>query len=157
MLLTDYKWFLARPETDPFPGLVVRRLGLQDYQPIWKAMAYLARHGDSERDDEIWLLSHKPVFTQGQAGKPEHILDPGKIEVVQVDRGGQVTYHGPGQLVAYLLLNVRRRRMGVRKLVDCIEQALLQTLGEFGVTGHTRSKAPGVYIDDAKIAALGLR
>ncbi len=158
MLLTDYKWFKAESDGQAaLPGLVVRRLGLQDYEPIWKAMAYLARHGDENRDDEIWLLSHKPVFTQGQAGKAEHILDPGAIPVVQVDRGGQVTYHGPGQLVAYLLLNVKRRKLGVRALVDCIEQALLLSLRELGIEAATRPKAPGVYVEDAKIAALGLR
>ncbi|PCI79961.1 MAG: octanoyltransferase [SAR86 cluster bacterium] len=137
--------------------LVVRRLGLQEYEPIWKSMRYLAEQANSDRDDEIWLLSHKPVFTQGQAGKAEHILNPAEIPVVQIDRGGQVTYHGPGQLVVYLLLNVRRRKMGVRDLVDVIEQAIMQTLGEFGIAASNRAKAPGVYVNDAKIAALGLR
>ncbi len=120
-------------------------------------MRYLVENAIDERDDEIWLLSHKPVFTQGQAGKAEHILSPAQIPVVQIDRGGQVTYHGPGQLVVYLLLNMRRRGMGVRDLVDLIEQAIIQTLGEFGIAASNRPKAPGVYVNDAKIAALGLR
>lgn len=120
-------------------------------------MSYLVEHNTSQRDDEIWLLSHKPVYTQGQAGKSEHILNPGDVPVVQIDRGGQVTYHGPGQLVAYLLLNVKRRKLGVRNLVDIIETAILQTLEEFGINASTKSGAPGVYVNDAKIAALGLR
>lgn len=135
----------------------MRRLGLQDYEPIFQSMKYLAEHPKTERPDEIWLLSHKPVFTQGQAGNAEHILNPGKIPVVQVDRGGQVTYHGPGQLVAYLLINVRRRKMGVRALVDVIEKAIISTLAEENISAVTRSGAPGVYVNDAKIAALGLR
>lgn len=120
-------------------------------------MRYWVENAKPERSDEIWLLSHKPVFTQGQAGKAEHILNPAQIPVVQIDRGGQVTYHGPGQLVVYLLLNMRRRGMGVRDLVDLIEQAIIQTLGELGITASNRAKAPGVYVNDAKIAALGLR
>jgi len=120
-------------------------------------MRYLVENARDERSDEIWLLSHKPVFTQGQAGKAEHILSPAQIPVVQIDRGGQVTYHGPGQLVVYLLLNMRRRGMGVRDLVDLIEQAIIHTLGEFGIAASNRAKAPGVYVNDAKIAALGLR
>lgn len=160
MLLTDYKWFAAEP--DPTVGaapaeLLVRRLGLQDYEPIFQSMKYLAEHPKLDRADEIWLLSHKPVFTQGQAGKAEHILNPADIPVVQVDRGGQVTYHGPGQLVAYLLINVRRRKLGVRALVDVIEKAVIATLGQFGIDAVTREGAPGVYVNDAKIAALGLR
>lgn len=160
MLLTDYKHFDAQPLPDGAAAdlpLVVRRLGLQDYQPIWKSMRYRVENSREDRSDEIWLLSHKPVFTQGQAGKAEHILNPAGIEVVQIDRGGQVTYHGPGQLVVYLLLNVRRRKMGVRDLVDLIEQAIIQTLAEFDIEAAGRAKAPGVYVNDAKIAALGLR
>lgn len=120
-------------------------------------MRYLAEHPKPQREDQLWLLSHKPVYTQGQAGGAEHILNPGAIPVIQIDRGGQVTYHGPGQLVVYLLLNIKRRGMGVRQLVDLIEQSLIATLAEFGVSGQTRPKAPGVYVNDAKIAALGLR
>lgn len=120
-------------------------------------MQYLAQHADVSREDEIWLLSHKPVYTQGQAGSDEHIIDPGNIPIFQIDRGGQVTYHGPGQLVCYLLLNVKRRKMGVRSLVDIIEKAILATLKEFQISATTRTGAPGVYVNDAKIAALGLR
>ncbi|MCG8412785.1 MAG: lipoyl(octanoyl) transferase LipB [Pseudomonadales bacterium] len=120
-------------------------------------MRYLAENPKPDRPDEIWLLSHKPVFTQGQAGKAEHVLNPGDIPVVQVDRGGQVTYHGPGQLVAYLLIDVRRRKLGVRNLVDAIERAVINALAEYEVKAATRPGAPGVYVNDAKIAALGLR
>ena len=159
MQLRDYKSFQAVPAGDSadLPDLVIRRLGLQDYEPIWQSMRYLAEHPRAERGDEIWLLSHKPVYTQGQAGRAEHILNPGSIPVVQVDRGGQVTYHGPGQLVAYLVLNVKRRHLGVRALVDLIESALIDTLAGYGISAATRPKAPGVYVNDAKIAALGLR
>ncbi len=158
MLLTDYKWIQATAaDNADLPPLVIRRLGLQDYEPIFQAMRYLADNPKPGRGDEIWLLSHKPVYTQGQAGKAEHVLNPGAIPVVQVDRGGQVTYHGPGQLVAYLLVNVKRRKMGVRALVDLIEQAIIATLENYGISATTRPKAPGVYVKDAKIAALGLR
>lgn len=157
MLLTDYKWFNAVPATASDISLIVRRLGLQDYQPIWKSMRYLVEHADAYRSDEIWLLSHKPVFTQGQGGKAEHILDSSNIPVVQIDRGGQVTYHGPGQLLAYLLINVRRRKLAVRDLVDIIENAIVETLAEFKISASNKTEAPGVYVNDAKIAALGLR
>ena len=120
-------------------------------------MRYLVEQASAARDDEIWLLSHKPVFTQGLAGKAKHILNPAEIPVVQIDRGGQVTYHGPGQLVVYLLLNVGRRNINVRDLVDLIEQAIIKTLGEFGISASNKAKAPGVYVNGAKIAALGLR
>ena len=160
MQLNAYKWFQAQPALpggNETPGLKVRRMGLQDYEPIFKSMQYLAQHANMERDDEIWLLSHKPVYTQGQAGKAEHVLNPGSIPVVQVDRGGQVTYHGPGQLVCYLLFNVRRRKLGVRALVDLIETAIIETLREYGIAAATKANAPGVYVNGAKIAALGLR
>ena len=160
MILSSYKHFNAEPKKDGsqvLPLLVVRRLGLQEYEPIWKSMRYLVEQANATRNDEIWLLSHKPVFTQGQAGKAEHILNPVQIPVVQIDRGGQVTYHGPGQLIVYLLLNVNRRKMGIRDLVNVIERAIIQTLGEFGIAASSKAKAPGVYVNDAKIAALGLR
>jgi len=120
-------------------------------------MRYLVEQDNAPRGDEIWLLSHKPVFTQGLAGKAKHILNSAEIPVVQIDRGGQVTYHGPGQLVVYLLLNVGRRNMNVRDLVDLIEQAIIKTLGQFGIAASNKAKAPGVYVNDAKIASLGLR
>ena len=158
MHLSDYDWFAARAAKGRSgDALVVRRLGLQDYEPIFRSMRYLAEHPKPGRADEIWLLSHKPVYTQGQAGKSEHILNPGSVPVVQVDRGGQVTYHGPGQLVAYLLMDMRRRKMGIRCLVDLIEQAIIRTLCDYEIYATTRPGAPGVYVNDAKIAALGLR
>lgn len=158
MLLSDYKSHQLRsrdPASDEV--ITVRRLGLQDYVPIWQAMRYIADHPEKERGDEIWLLSHKPVFTLGQAGRAEHLLNPGAVPVVQTDRGGQVTYHGPGQLVAYLLLNLRRQKRGARDLVNTIESAIVSTLAGYGIDGSTRPDAPGVYVDGAKIAALGLR
>jgi len=112
---------------------------------------------DETSPDEIWLLQHPPVFTQGQAGKPEHLLFPGDIPVVQVDRGGQVTYHGPGQLVAYVMIDIKRRGMGPRALVSLIEQSIIDALSLYGVTARARKDAPGVYVGDAKIASLGLR
>ena len=160
MILSSYKHFKAEPKKDGnqlLPPLVIRRLGLQEYEPIWKSMRYLVEQASAARHDEIWLLSHKPVFTQGLAGKAKHILNPAEIPVVQIDRGGQVTYHGPGQLVVYLLLNVSRRSLGVRDLVDLIEKAIIQTLEEFDIAASNKAKAPGVYVNDAKIAALGLR
>ena len=158
LLLEDYRYTLALPERGATTAAItVRRLGLQDYEPLWKAMAYLTRHPGSNRGDEIWLLSHKPVFTLGQAGRPEHVLNPGAIPVLKVDRGGQVTYHGPGQLVVYLLLDLRARHLGARQLVDLIEASVIDTLAAQGIQAATRAGAPGVYVEGAKIAALGLR
>lgn len=158
MLLSDYKSHQLRPLDAATDNVItVRRLGLQDYEPIWRAMQYIADHPEKERGDELWLLSHKPVFTLGQAGRPEHLLNPGNVPVVQTDRGGQVTYHGPGQLVIYLLLDLRKSKMGVRNLVDLIEAGIIRTLQDYGVSGSARREAPGVYVDNAKIAALGLR
>jgi len=134
-----------------------RELGILPYEPTWHAMQRFTAERGSETADEVWLLEHERVFTQGQAGKAEHVLFPGDIPVVQVDRGGQVTYHGPGQLVAYLLLDVRRSGIGVRDLVSRIEQSLIGLLGSYGVTAVSKPDAPGVYVDGAKIASLGLR
>ena len=139
------------------PEPILRDFGLVDYVPVWKRMARFAATAGPETREEIWLLSHRPVFTLGQSGKREHLLTPGAIPVIQTDRGGQVTYHGPGQLVVYPLLNLRDRGMGIRQLVDLIETALIETLAETGITAATRSGAPGVYVGEAKIAALGLR
>ena len=138
-------------------ALVVRQLGRCDYQTVWQQMQAFTQCRDQSVDDELWLLEHESVFTLGQAGDESHILSSGDIPIINVDRGGQVTYHGPGQLVVYLLLDLRRLKIGVRVLVEKIEGALIATLAEFGVTGQRRSDAPGVYVDDAKIAALGLR
>ena len=134
-----------------------RDLGLIDYEPTWQAMQRFTDERTRDTADEVWLVQHPPVFTQGQSGKPEHLLLPGDIPVVQVDRGGQVTYHGPGQLVAYLLLDVRRLGFGVRELVSRIERSLIDLLASYGVTAAAKPEAPGVYVDGAKIASLGLR
>ena len=134
-----------------------RELGQVDYEPTWHAMQRFTDSRGADTPDEIWLLERAPVFTQGQAGKAEHVLFPGDIPVVQVDRGGQVTYHGPGQLVAYLLLDVRRSGMGVRELVSRIERSLIDLLASYGVNANAKPDAPGVYVDGAKIASLGLR
>ncbi|WP_306581968.1 lipoyl(octanoyl) transferase LipB [Dokdonella sp.] len=137
--------------------ILVRRLGRQPYVPMWHAMQAFTDARGPDTPDELWLLEHEPVFTLGQAGKWEHVLLPGEIPVVPVDRGGQVTYHGPGQIVAYPLLDLRRLKLGVRELVCGIEQALIDTLAEWNVVAVRRAGAPGVYVGEAKIAALGLR
>jgi lipoyl(octanoyl) transferase len=137
--------------------LVVRHLGLAEYLPTLEAMRSFTAERNEQTPDEIWLLQHPRVFTQGQAGKPEHLLAPGDIPVVQVERGGQVTYHGPGQLVAYLMLNLRRQKLGVRELVTAMELALVDVLAGYGVEAAPKADAPGVYVDGAKIASLGLR
>ncbi|GLZ26946.1 octanoyltransferase [Stutzerimonas stutzeri] len=135
----------------------VRELGLIEYRAAWLAMQHFTNTRDADSGDEIWLLQHPPVFTQGQAGKAEHLLFPGEIPVVQVDRGGQVTYHGPGQLVGYLLLDVRRLGIGVRELVSRIERSLIDLLAGYDVEAVAKPDAPGVYVGGAKIASLGLR
>lgn len=137
--------------------ILVRRLGRQPYEPVWRAMQAFTNARGADTPDELWLLEHEPVFTLGQAGKWEHVLLPGEIPVLPVDRGGQVTYHGPGQVVAYPLLDLRRMKLGVRELVERIEQAVIDTLGEWNIPAQRRAGAPGVYVGEAKIAALGLR
>ena len=137
--------------------LHLRQLGLADYEPVWRAMQDFTDRRDDNTPDELWLVQHPPVFTQGQAGKAEHVLAPGDIPVIQADRGGQVTYHGPGQIVAYPLLDIRRSGLGVRELVNRIEEAIIQVLHQYGVEGVRRAGAPGIYVNDEKIASLGLR
>lgn len=137
--------------------LVVRHLNLQSYAQTWQAMTDFTNQRTPETLDELWLVEHPAVFTQGQAGKPEHLLMPGDIPVVQTDRGGQVTYHGPGQLVAYPLLDLRRLKLGVRDLVTLIEQTLVALLAHYGIEACPKPDAPGVYVAGAKIASLGLR
>lgn len=142
--------------------LLIRHFGLRpvqarDYVPVWDAMRQFTANRNDETPDQIWMLTHQPVFTQGQAGKPEHLLNTEEIPVVQIDRGGQVTYHGPGQLVAYVLIDIRRAGIGVRELVENIEQSVVDVLAQFGIVGESQRKAPGVYVNGAKIAALGLR
>jgi lipoyl(octanoyl) transferase len=137
--------------------LIVRQLGLQDYEPIWQAMQRFTDTRDDTTADELWLVEHKPVFTQGQAGKEEHILMPGDIPVVKVDRGGQVTYHGPGQQVIYLMLNIRKRKLGVRHLVNAMEESVVALLAQYGITAYPKPDAPGVYVEEKKVCSLGLR
>ena len=136
---------------------LVRHLGCQPYEPVWRAMQRYTEQRGPHSPDQIWLLEHPAVFTQGLNGKPEHLLKPGNIPVIPIDRGGQVTYHGPGQLVVYLLLDLRRHRLGVRQLVAHMEQAVIQLLGAHGISAHARQDAPGVYVGEAKLASLGLR
>ncbi|MCK6895759.1 lipoyl(octanoyl) transferase LipB [Enterobacter bugandensis] len=137
--------------------ILVRHLGLQPYEPISQAMHEFTDSRDDTTPDEIWLVEHLPVFTQGQAGKAEHLLMTGDIPVIQSDRGGQVTYHGPGQQVMYVLLNLKRRKLGVRELVTLLEQTVVNTLAEYGIDAHPRADAPGVYVGEMKICSLGLR
>jgi len=137
--------------------ILVRHLGLQPYEPVSQAMHDFTDSRDDNTPDEIWLVEHQPVFTQGQAGKAEHVLVPGDIPVIQSDRGGQVTYHGPGQQVMYVLLNLKRRKLGVRELVTLLEQTVVDTLAEYGIDAHPRADAPGVYVGEMKICSLGLR
>lgn len=137
--------------------VIIRELGHETYVPVWKRMQQFTDNRDDTTTDEIWLVEHDPVFTQGQAGKAEHLLFPGEIPVVQVDRGGQVTYHGPGQQVAYFMIDLRRKNMGPRDLVSGIENAIVDMLALYGIEAYPRSDAPGVYTDDQKICSLGLR
>lgn len=137
--------------------LFVRQSDLCDWQSVSDAMHHYTDQRDDQSRDEIWLVEHPPVFTQGQAGKAEHLLMPGDIPVVQSDRGGQVTYHGPGQQVMYVLIDVKRRKLGVRQLVTILEETVIATLAEFGVNARARADAPGVYIGEEKICSLGLR
>jgi lipoyl(octanoyl) transferase len=138
-------------------ALTIRLLGRQDYQPVWQAMHDFTDTRTDETTDEVWIVEHNPVFTQGQAGKAEHLLETGDIPVVQSDRGGQVTYHGPGQLVVYFLLNLRRKDMGVRELVTHIETIIINTLKQYAINSAAKPDAPGVYVDGKKVASLGLR
>ncbi|WP_017092178.1 lipoyl(octanoyl) transferase LipB [Vibrio splendidus] len=137
--------------------LIVKKLGRQDYEPVWKAMHKFTDERTEEDVDQVWLVEHNPVFTQGQAGKAEHVLNAGDIPVIQSDRGGQVTYHGPGQLVAYFLINIRRKKFGVRDLVTHIENLVINTLKAYNINSTARPDAPGVYVDSKKICSLGLR
>ncbi|TMO77817.1 octanoyltransferase [Pseudoalteromonas sp. S3785] len=137
--------------------LIVRQLGRQRYMPIWQKMQAYTDTRDDSSPDEIWLVEHESVFTQGQAGKDEHLLAPGDIEVIKVDRGGQVTYHGPGQQMMYVLFNLRRLKIGVRELVTWLEECIIESLAEYGIDAYAKADAPGVYVNDSKIASLGLR
>lgn len=136
---------------------VVRYLGLCPYEPTWRAMQDFVNNRTPETLDELWVLEHPPVFTQGQAGKAEHILEPDSIPIVHSDRGGQVTYHGPGQLVLYSLLDIKRQGITLKRLVCALEDALIALLGELNLVGTKRPGAPGIYVNEAKIAFIGLR
>lgn len=137
--------------------LIVRQLGLQPYLPIWHAMQDFTDKRNDGVTDEIWLTQHQPVFTQGQAGKEEHLLATGDIPVVKVDRGGQVTYHGPGQQMLYVLLNIKRRKIGIRQLVTALESCVVNSLNDYGIQAYPKSDAPGVYVDGKKVCSVGLR
>lgn len=143
--------------TEVHQQLVIRDIDVNDYETIWQTMQEFTDTRDENVVDELWLVEHAPVFTQGQAGKEEHILNTGDIPVVKVDRGGQVTYHGPGQLVVYLLLDLRRRKLGVRDLVTKIEQGIVDLLAKYDINAYAKADAPGVYVNESKVASLGLR
>ncbi len=143
--------------TGALPGLRILDLGVRGYLPVWQRMQAFTDARDAATPDQIWLLEHPPVYTLGQAGRPEHLRSPGDIPVVESDRGGQVTYHGPGQLIAYLLIDLRRRHLGVRALVTLLEESVVELLAGHGIDAAPRPEAPGVYVDGRKIAALGLR
>lgn len=138
-------------------SLIVRWLGRQSYTVMWDAMQAFTNERTGETPDEIWLLEHDPVFTQGQNGKAEHILSAGDIPIIQTDRGGQVTYHGPGQLMAYILIDLRRRKLNVRELVTLLENCVIQVMANHGITAYGKIDAPGVYVDEKKICSIGLR
>ena len=137
--------------------LVVQHLGRVDYEPTWRAMQEFTATRTAETPDQLWICEHPPVYTLGQAGKPEHLLTDIGIPLVKIDRGGQITYHGPGQVVIYLLIDLPRRQLKVREIVTCIEQAVIDLLAGHGVAAERHEKAPGVYVGPAKVAALGLR
>lgn len=129
----------------------------QDYATCWQAMRDFTDSRTPETLDEIWLLQHSPVFTQGQNGKPEHVLNPGDIPIIQTDRGGQVTYHGPGQLMVYTLIDLKRKKFHVRQLVTLLEQSVIDLLADFGITAIAKPTAPGIYVNEQKICSIGLR
>lgn len=138
-------------------AIIIKPLERRDYVTTWQAMRDFTDHRTADTFDEIWLIEHPSVYTLGQAGKPEHLLNPGNIPVIKTDRGGQITYHGPGQLVVYPLLDIRRLNLGVRELVCLLEKAMIELLNEYGITATARRDAPGVYVDGAKIGSIGLR
>nr|WP_229790784.1 lipoyl(octanoyl) transferase LipB [Lysobacter xinjiangensis] len=145
------------PSSREVPTAIVRDLGRRAYEPVWRAMQTFTDARGADTPDELWLVEHDPVFTLGQAGKPEHVLMPGEIPVIHVDRGGQVTYHGPGQIVLYPLLDLRRLKVGVKDYVCKVEQSMIDTLADWNIEAVRREGAPGVYVGDAKIGALGIR
>lgn len=148
---------MSRPAHNLSPTITVRSLGLQDYEPLWRAMQTLTDTRTPDTVDEIWFTEHPPVFTLGLNASPEHLLETGDIPVVQIDRGGQVTYHGPGMLMVYPLIDLKRLGLGVRDLVTALEQSVVDLAGEYGVSARARPDAPGVYVGDTKFASVGLR
>jgi lipoyl(octanoyl) transferase len=140
-----------------FNSLIIRHLGQRDYFTTWQDMRNFTAARDTHTPDEVWLLEHPPVFTQGQAGKAEHLLNPGEIPVIQTDRGGQVTYHGPGQLVGYVLFDLARLKISTRQLVKGLENVIIRVLADYNVQAAARCDAPGVYVEGAKIGSIGLR
>lgn len=137
--------------------VIVRNLGVQDYLATWLAMQQFTNKRDLDTTDEIWVLEHPPVFTQGQNGKPEHILSPGTIPVIQTDRGGQVTYHGPGQLIVYTLIDLKRKKLNTRQIVTLLEESVVQLLASYHIQAKAKCEAPGVYVENKKICSIGLR
>ncbi len=146
-----------RADDPAHPGLEVCYLGRRDYEAVWRDMQRFTADRDDDTPDNFWAVEHPPIYTLGQAARPEHLLDPGDIPVLRVDRGGQVTYHGPGQLVIYTLVDLQRRRLGVRQLVEALENGVIGLLAHHGIEARGRRDAPGVYVGEAKIAALGLK
>lgn len=144
-------------EIENLPLVHLLDLGIQDYQETWQAMVQFTENRKAETPDQIWIVEHPPVYTMGLAAKAEHVLNPRNIPVVNTDRGGQVTYHGPGQIVIYLLLDLKRRKLGIKSLVSAIENSLINLLADYAIESHTIENAPGVYVNNKKIAALGLR
>ena len=138
-------------------NVVIKRLGLVEYAPTWQNMQSFTDRRDEQTTDEIWFLQHPPVYTLGLNGSPEHLLAPADIPVINIDRGGQVTYHGPGQLVVYPLINLRKQQLGVRELVSALEQSVIDLVADYGIEAKPRADAPGVYVDGRKLASLGLR
>ena len=135
----------------------IKEKGLQDYASIWQEMISFTENRNSQTEDELWTLEHRSVFTQGLSGKPEHLLKKTKIEVIKSDRGGQITYHGPGQLIVYCLIDIKRLGIGVKQMVSIIEKSIIDLLSDFSISSHKIPGAPGVYVDGSKIAALGLK
>jgi lipoyl(octanoyl) transferase len=149
--------FLRGKSSSNTMQIMIRNLGLQHYETTWQAMQQFTLERTEETVDEIWIVEHFPVYTLGLNGKPEHLLDAGAIPVIRSDRGGQVTYHGPGQLVIYTLLDIKRLKIGVRQLVTILEQAMISALAGYGIAALARAEAPGVYVDGKKIGSIGMR
>ena len=148
---------MTAPATEMPGGVIVRDLGLTDYEPVWRDMQRFTDERDASTPDEIWFTEHQPVFTLGLNAAREHLLAPGDIPVIQIDRGGQVTYHGPGQLMIYPLVDIRRAHIGVRELVTALEQSVVDLAAGYGIEAASRADAPGVYVEGVKLASVGLR